>query len=143
MAKVSRNALVPYTAAQMYEIVNAVDQYPQFVPWCVSSTERNVTENEKKAMLKFARGALKTSFTTKNILSVNERIEMHLIEGPFKQLEGVWIFTNIDNAGSKVELDLDFEISNRIIRAALEAFFSQICDRMVTAFVQRAQEIYQ
>lgn len=142
MAKVSRNALVPYTAAQMYAIVNAVEQYPQFVPWCVSSTEKEVTINEKKAMLKFARGALKTSFTTKNILSQNERIEMQLVEGPFKQLEGVWLFTDIDQAGSKVELDLDFEISNRIIRVALEAFFSQICDRMVTAFVQRAQEVY-
>jgi ribosome-associated toxin RatA of RatAB toxin-antitoxin module len=133
---------VPYTAAQMYAIVNAVEQYPQFVPWCVSSSEIDVAINEKKAMLKFARGALKTSFTTKNILTQNERIEMQLIEGPFKQLEGVWLFTDIDEAGSKVELDLDFEISNRIIRAALEAFFSQICDRMVTAFVQRAKEVY-
>lgn len=142
MAKVSRNAIVPYTAAQMYAIVNAVEQYPQFVPWCVFSSEKEVAINEKKAMLKFARGALKTSFTTKNILSLNERIEMQLVEGPFKQLEGAWLFADIDQAGSKVELDLDFEISNRIIRAALEAFFSQICDRMVTAFVQRAQEVY-
>jgi len=142
VAKVTRNALVPYTAAQMYDIVNAIEQYPQFVPWCVASTEKKVAVNEKKATLKFARGALKTSFTTKNILSENERIEMQLVEGPFKQLEGVWLFTDIDNAGSKVALDLDFEISNRLIRVALEAFFSQICDRMVTAFVQRAQEVY-
>ena len=119
MAKVSRNALVPYTAAQMYEIVNAIEQYPQFVPWCVASTEKEITMIEKKATLKFARRALKTSFTTKNILSENERIEMQLVEGPFKRLEGVWLFADIDSAGSKVELDLEFEISNRIIRACL------------------------
>lgn len=142
MAKVSRNAIVPYTAAQMYAIVNAVEKYPQFVPWCVSSTEQQVSTNEKNAMLKFARGALKTSFTTKNILTPGERIEMCLLEGPFKQLEGVWLFSDIDQAGSKVELDLEFEISSRIVRVALEAFFSQICDRMVNAFVQRAEQVY-
>ena len=142
MSKVSRSALVPYTAAQMYEIVNTIEDYPNFVPWCVGSDVTEIAVNQKQATLKFARGALKTSFTTKNTLEQNVCIDMQLVEGPFKHLEGVWKFTDIDDAGSKVELELDFEISNRIIKTALEAFFSQVCDKMVSAFVQRAQQIY-
>lgn len=143
MSKVSRNALVPFTAAQMYEIVNAIEDYPQFVPWCVSSDVQEIADNKKQASLKFARGALKTSFTTKNTLVQNQSIDMQLVEGPFKHLEGVWKFTDIEDAGSKVELELDFEISSRIIKVALEAFFNQICNKMVSSFVQRAQQVYQ
>ena len=142
MPKVTRNAIVPYSAAQMYELVNAVEDYPAFVPWCSASTSDQISEEQKTATLFFTRGALKTSFTTKNTLTPNECVDMQLVDGPFRHLHGVWKFTNIDDAGCRVELELDFELSNRVLKLALEAFFNQISDRLVNAFVKRAEQVY-
>ncbi len=142
MSKVSRSALVPFTAQQMYELVNNTEQYPEFVPWCSNSVEKIFTDIEKQATLYFSRGAIKTSFTTKNDLTTNEKIVMNLVDGPFSELQGVWRFIDIGETGSKVELDVDFELSNRVVKLALESFFTQVCDRLVNAFVQRANQIY-
>ncbi len=142
MSNVSRNALVPYSAAQMYALVNDIESYPEFVPWCSKSTSKEISTIEKEATLYFSRGAIKTSFTTRNTLFTDSRIELGLIDGPFSQLQGVWQFTDIDEHGSRVQLDLDFELSSRMLKIALETFFSQICDRLVTSFVQRASDVY-
>ena len=143
MSKVSRNALVPFSAQQMYELVNNTEQYPEFVPWCSNSEEKIFSDNKKQATLYFSRGAIKTSFTTKNDLVLNEKIILHLVDGPFSELQGEWRFIDIGEAGSKVELDVEFELSNRMLKLALESFFTQVCDRLVNAFVQRANQIYQ
>ncbi|MFK7794343.1 MAG: type II toxin-antitoxin system RatA family toxin [Gammaproteobacteria bacterium] len=142
MSSVSRSALVPYSAAQMYALVNDIESYPEFVPWCSSSTSKEISSNEKEAALYFSRGAIKTSFTTRNTLSAEERIDLQLVDGPFSQLQGVWQFIDIDSEGSRVQLDVDFELSSRMLKIALESFFSQICDRLVTSFVQRANDVY-
>ena len=142
MSNVSRNAIVPYSAAQMYALVNDIDEYPQFVPWCSRSSSEELSVSEKKATLYFSRGAIKTSFTTKNTLSPDQRIELQLVDGPFSQLHGTWQFSDIDDNGSRVQLDLEFELSSRMLKLALESFFSQICDRLVTSFVQRANDVY-
>lgn len=126
----------------MYELVNAIEDYPEFVPWCSSSTSEQESAEQKTATLKFTRGALNTSFTTKNLLTPNERVDMQLVDGPFRHLHGVWKFTNINDSGCRVELELDFELSNRVLKLALEAFFNQITDRLVNAFVQRAEQVY-
>ncbi len=142
MSNVSRSALVPYLAAQMYALVNDIESYPKFVPWCSKSSSKEISISEKEATLFFSRGAIKTSFTTRNILSPDQRIGLQLVDGPFSQLQGVWQFVDIDNEGSRVQLDLDFELSSRMLKIALESFFSQICDRLVTSFVQHANNIY-
>ena len=142
MSNVSRNALVPYSAAQMYALVNDIESYPEFVPWCSKSTFKEISVIEKEAALFFSRGAIKTSFTTRNTLFPDKRIELQLIDGPFSQLQGVWQFVDIDEQGSRVQLDVDFELSSRMLKIALESFFSQICDRLVTSFVQRANQVY-
>ncbi len=142
MLNVSRNALVPYSAAQMYALVNDIESYPEFVPWCSKSTSREISVSEKEAALFFSRGVIKTSFTTCNTLSPGRRIELQLVDGPFSQLQGVWQFIDIDEQGSRVQLDLNFELSSRMLKMALESFFNQICDRLVTSFVKRANEVY-
>ncbi|MEM8843721.1 MAG: type II toxin-antitoxin system RatA family toxin [Pseudomonadota bacterium] len=142
MGSVSRSALVPYSAKQMFKLVNDIDCYPEFVPWCVKSTSELLSEKQKQATLHFARGAIKTSFTTQNELEDGERIDMQLIDGPFKHLHGDWKFIEIEGHGSRVQLDLEFELSNRMLKLALEAFFNQICDRLVNSFVERADQIY-
>ncbi len=142
MPFVTRSAIVPYSAAKMYELVNEVESYPEFIPWCCASSDEQKSELDKRATLVFARGVLKTSFTTKNTLTPNKRIEMQLVDGPFRHLRGVWEFSNIGNSGSRVKLELDYELSNRVFKMALEAFFNQIANRLVTAFVRRAEEVY-
>ena len=142
MSSVSRSAIVPYSVAQMYALVNDIESYPKFVPWCSKSTSKIISENEKEAALYFSRGAIKTSFTTMNTLSPDESIELCLVDGPFSQLHGNWKFINIDGDGSRVQLDLEFELSSRMLKIALESFFSQICDRLVTSFVRRANDVY-
>lgn len=142
MSSVSRSAIVPYSAAQMYALVNDIESYPEFVPWCSKSTSKSISENQKEAALYFSRGAVKTSFTTRNTLLINESIDLDLVDGPFSQLHGSWKFIDIDGDGSRVQLDLDFELSSRMLKIALESFFNQICDRLVTSFVQRANDIY-
>jgi len=142
MPSMSRSALVPYTAEQMYRVVNDTQDYPSFVPWCNQSEFKILSDCEKQATLHFARGAIKTSFTTRNTLSEGESIAMELVDGPFKQLHGVWRFTEIEDLGSRVELSLEFELSNPVLKLALESFFNQICDRLVSSFVGRAEQIY-
>lgn len=142
MSVVRRSAIVPYSAAQMYSLVNNIEDYPQFVPWCSNSSSQQLSATQKQATLYFARGAIKTSFTTKNSLIPDNAIKLELIDGPFKQLQGDWQFVDIHDNGSRVELDVEFELSNRILKIALESFFSQVCDRLVNSFVQRANDVY-
>ncbi len=142
MSNISRNALVPYSAAQMYALVNDIESYPEFVPWCSKSSSKEISVSEKEAALYFARGAIKTSFTTRNTLVPDRSIDLKLVDGPFSQLHGTWQFMDIGDEGSRVQLDLDFELSSRILKIALESFFNQICDRLVTSFVQRANDVY-
>ena len=142
MSVVSRSAIVPFSAAQMYALVNDIESYPEFVPWCSSSTSQILSATQKQASLYFSRGAIKTSFTTKNTLTPDQAIQLELVDGPFSHLHGDWTFTDIDDNGSRVQLDLEFEISSRMLKIALESFFSQICDRLVNSFVQRANEVY-
>lgn len=142
MSVVSRSALVPYTATQMYALVNDIESYPEFVPWCSRSTSEMLSSSQKRASLFFSRGAIKTSFTTKNTLNPDQEIKLELVDGPFSHLQGDWTFTDIDDSGSRVQLDLEFEISSRMLKLALESFFNQICDRLVNSFVQRANDVY-
>ena len=142
MPTISRSALVPHSAAQMYAIVNDVEHYPEFVPWCSGSEFKMLADNQKQATLHFSRGTIKTAFTTRNTLTEGEIIAMQLLDGPFKQLHGAWTFTDIDDIGSRVELVLQFELSNPMLKIALEAFFNQLCDRMVSSFVERARQLY-
>ena len=143
MATISRSALVMFSPAQMYDLVNDIAAYPQFLPWCVASKVLDVSEREISAMLDVRKGMLKYQFSTQNTLTPNAAIDMHLIDGPFKHLEGHWKFDMIgDNQGCRVSLEMDFEFSNRLLSTSLGPIFSQITGSMVDAFCQRAQAIY-
>ncbi len=139
----SRSALVIYSPAQMYALVNDIAAYPQFLPWCKGSEILKSTEAEISAALEVKKGILHHQFSTRNTLTPDAAIDMHLIDGPFKQLEGHWQFGMIgDNQGCRVSLDMDFEFSNQLLSSTLSPVFSQITGSMVDAFCQRAQVIY-
>ena len=142
MASINRSALMPYSNGQMYDIVNAVDKYPEFLPWCASSQILKQTETTMEASILMKKGKLNHSFSTRNTLTVDEVIHMQLINGPFKSLSGDWLFTPLSDQASKIELHLNFEFSNRLIGMLIGPVFTQIADSLVDAFCQRAHQIY-
>ena len=142
MQIVERSALVTYTAAQMFALVNDVARYPEFLPWCVGARVEEVSAVERVAALKVARGVLKTEFTTRNTLEQDARIHMQLMHGPFRDLTGEWRFEPIGTRGSRVYFRMEFEFKNRLSATAFNAVFESLCGTIVDAFVQRAQTIY-
>lgn len=142
MTTISKNALVPYSTSEMYELVNDVEAYSQFLPWCRSSSLLSQTEDEIRATIEIAHGSLRKSFTTCNRLQRNKMIEMRLEKGPFKHLEGFWRFDTLGEQACKVSLDLDFEFSNKLIGMAMGPIFSQIANTLVDSFSKRAVEVY-
>ena len=140
---ISRNALVPYSVEEMYALVDDIESYAEFLPWCKSTEVISRDENEVKASIEIARGALNKSFTTLNRLQANKMIEMRLVKGPFKRLEGFWRFDALkDNSASKISLDLDFEFESKLVAFAAGPVFNQIANSMVDAFCKRAVEVY-
>lgn len=142
MAHISRSALVPYSTTQMFTLVDAIRDYPQFLPWCRSSAELDRDDDEVKASIEIAKGAMNKSFTTQNRMQKNKVIEMSLVDGPFKHLHGFWRFDEIQAGSCKVSLDLDFEFSNKLIGLAIGPIFNQVANTLVDSFVARAKQVY-
>jgi len=142
MTEINRSALVPYSAEQMFVLVDDIDSYPKFLPWCKSTTIYNRDEGQVEASIEMAKAGINKSFTTRNTLHGSELIEMQLVDGPFKELQGYWRFETLDEKACKVSLDIQFEFSNKILSMSVGPVFSQICNTLVNAFVGRAREIY-
>lgn len=143
MTIITRNSLVLYTPEQMYDLVNDIEAYPEFLPWCRGSKIISRTEDEICASLDLAKGGIHHQFSTRNRIVSGKSIDIELIDGPFKHLEGHWQFKSIgDNQGCRVQLDMDFEFSNRLISLALGPVFTQISGSLVDAFCKRAHAIY-
>jgi len=139
---VKKSALVMHSAAAMFELVNDVEAYPAFLPWCRSTRLISRDEQQLCGELEVARAGISQTFSTCNRLYPVNRIEITLREGPFKRLQGSWNFTPLREDACKVELELDFEFSGRLINAAFGAVFSQIANTLVDAFCKRANEVF-
>jgi len=142
VASISRNALVPYSAAQMYQLVDDIEHYDQFLPWCGGTTVISRDEDEVRARISISKAGFNKSFATCNRLQRNKMIEMRLLEGPFKHLEGYWRFDVLADDACKVTLDLQFEFSSKIIGATFGPIFGQIASGMMDAFMKRAKQVY-
>lgn len=141
MPTVHREARVPYAPAQMFDLVNDIESYPRFVPWCRAAWLVERSDSELKARLTLAKGKIEKSFTTRNRLRPHDRIDVSLVEGPFRHLDGHWQFAPTDG-GTRIILDLEFELKNRLWKAALGPVFAQVANTLVDAFVRRAAEVY-
>lgn len=141
MPVIKREATVPHSAAQMFDLVNRIEDYPQFVPYCKSIDILSRTDEEVRASLNFAQGALHKSFSTCNRLQENKMIEIRLLDGPFHNLEGFWRFESLDS-GCRVTLDLEFEFSNKLIGMMFGPVFNTITNTLVDVFCQRAKQVY-
>lgn len=143
MTRISRSSLVLHTSDQMFDLVNDIEAYPAFLPWCKSSQIISKSDRVVTASVTMSKAGLTHSFSTENTNLYGESIKIKLVDGPFNHLEGLWQFKPIgNNDGTRVQLDMDFEISNGILAVALGPVFTQISGSLVDAFCKRAQEIY-
>ena len=142
MREVRRSALVAHSSQRMFALINDIESYPQFLPWCTSALVHSRTEQEIIATVGVRRGVLNSQFTTRNELTANRRICMRLVSGPFKTLEGDWTFTPVDvpgQPGCRIDLVLRFAFANRLTAMVFEPLFEETAVSMVDAFVARAR----
>jgi ribosome-associated toxin RatA of RatAB toxin-antitoxin module len=142
MPQINRSALVPFSVEQMYQLVSDVRSYPEFLPGCTGSRVLDATENEMTAAVDVAKAGISKTFTTRNILTDNQSINMQLVDGPFSKLMGGWHFTPLSANACKVELHLDFEFTNKLVELLFGKVFKELAENMVQAFTQRAKEVY-
>lgn len=154
MIRVQESIEVPYSCLQMFQLVDAVESYPDFLPLCQTATVYARDAQSLKARMQVGKGGLHYSLTTLNHRFPVERIEIQLLEGPFSYLKGVWQFEplpemgtpapdqNTQSTGSRVQLLLEFELSNPLLRRILMPVLDQGVQRVIQAFCQRAAVLY-
>lgn len=139
---IQRSALLPYPAQALFDLVNDVASYPQFLPWCSASEVLEVSETHMRASLAVAKAGLSQRFVTVNTLVPGQLIELRLAEGPFTQLSGHWEFKALGDKACKISLDLTFDYAGPLVRATLGPLFNQATNTLVDAFCQRAKQLY-
>ncbi len=142
MRKVSRSALVPYSALQMFALVKDVEAYPAFLPWCNDAEVHVRGEDFIEASLELHRGRISKRFRTRNVFREGEYLGIELVGGPFRHLSGGWRFLQLGDAGSRVELELEFAFENRATDVIFGRFFEHTCNTLVDAFTRRAAVVY-
>lgn len=133
---------MPYSADEMYALVNDIEAYPDFLTWCKTAQVANKTNTHLQATVAVEVGKIKQSFSTDNTMQPGRRITMQLVEGPFKFLSGCWQFDPQGKQSCNIRLDIEFEFKNKLLKIALSHTFNRIMDTMVDAFTKRAHEIY-
>ncbi len=142
MAVVQKCVFVPYSAAQMFALVEQVEDYPQFLPWCDAVKLLSRSEDALTATLSINYHGIKQSLTTENKNQAPHKMEMHLVSGPFKHLYGVWTFTELRTDACKIEFELRYEFSSKLLENLIGPVFGKIGDSFVDAFCLRADQVY-
>jgi ribosome-associated toxin RatA of RatAB toxin-antitoxin module len=142
MQVVRKSVLVPYAASQMYELVNRVDLYPQFLPWCGGTKVLDESEKHKVARIDIDYHGVRAHFTTENAMQPPESIVITLKDGPFRHLHGEWRFRALGEHGCKVEFDLAYEFATSLLDRVIGPVFSHIANTFIDAFVKRADRVY-
>ena len=142
MTRIEKSALVKFSAQQMFDLVNDIERYPQFLPWCSGSRIIKRTDNIIEAELSISKGGFQKNFSTRNTLEYGSKMTVELLDGPFSHLTGEWNFSPLRDDASKITLDLEFELSGKLASLAFGAVFNQICNTMVSSFTQRAKDVY-
>ncbi|MFG1495141.1 type II toxin-antitoxin system RatA family toxin [Saccharospirillum sp. HFRX-1] len=142
MTEIHRTALVPHSAETLYNLINDVEAYPQFLDGIVDAQEIESSETHMVGRLVVRKAGIERTLVTRNQLERPHRIELQLVEGPLKSLTGLWTITPLGDEGCRVALDMSFETDGRLMAMAFGPILRQLGDRMVDAFVQRADELY-
>lgn len=142
MTTVQRSALLAYSAQQMYDLINDIEAYPQYLPGCESAQLLRRVGDEVEARLVLAKAGMRLSFTTRNVLHPPQAIEMRLLDGPFTDLRGKWTIQALREDACKVSLDLSFHLQRGALGAAAKLLFNPMADSLVDAMVKRAGVMY-
>ena len=142
MAMVEKSVLITHSAQEMFDLVDAVEDYPAFLPWC-SETRVDYRDDRKTiATLHISYLSVKSHFTTENDKIIPTTMSLHLVDGPFRRLEGAWNFKPLSENACKIEFQLSYEFSSKMFEKVIGPVFSQIANTFVEAFVRRADDIY-
>jgi ribosome-associated toxin RatA of RatAB toxin-antitoxin module len=142
MKRVTRSAIVEHGAQQIYALVEDIESYPSFLPWCLAARVHERTAASTRATLTVGMPGLRQSFTTRNDNRPAQSIDMHLVEGPFKTFAAAWRFHPLSPAACRIEFTLRYEFSSRALARLLEPLFDSIAGSMVDAFTRRADALY-
>ncbi len=142
MIEVTRSVLVSFTPEQMYDLVDAVEDYPSFLPWCGGAAVAHRDEHVTRATIIIQYRGIRQQFTTENMKTRPAEMLIRLVDGPFSRLDGGWRFGGLAGRGCKVELSLRYEFSSRVLEKLIGPVFSHIADTMVDAFARRAERVY-
>jgi len=142
MPHINKSALVPFSASQMYELVADIDAYQDFLPWCGDSEVLSRENNVVVGTVTITKGGVNKSFTTENHQHKNKQIEVKLVDGPFKKLEGFWRFDALKDDACKVSLELEYEFSSKLLGMVVGPVFNQVANTMVDSFVKQAKVAY-
>jgi ribosome-associated toxin RatA of RatAB toxin-antitoxin module len=142
MKRVTRSAIVEHSADEMYRLVEDIEAYPSFLPWCVAARVHERAAASTRATLTVGMPGLRQSFTTRNDNRPGQSIDLHLVEGPFKTFAATWRFHPLSPAACRIEFTLRYEFASRMLARLLEPLFDSIASTMVDAFTRRADEIH-
>ena len=142
MALVEKTVLVAYSAEQMFNLVDGVEAYPQFMPWCGGSSVNKLNEATVHATVQINYHHIKQSFTTENVRTPPHQIDIALLDGPFKHLDGCWRFIPLSPSACKIEFRLHYEFSNKLLEKMVGPVFHYIANSFVDAFIHRAEKVY-
>lgn len=142
MAVVEKSVLIARSAQQMFDLVDNVEDYPRFLPWCSATRVGFRDEHKTVATLHISYLNVKSHFTTENDKEAPQRMRLKLVDGPFHRLEGLWLFRPLSDTACKVEFSLAYEFSSRLFEKVIGPVFGQIANTFVDAFVRRADDVY-
>jgi coenzyme Q-binding protein COQ10 len=139
---VKESEVVPFSPVQMFKLVADIDHYKDFLPWCSGSKVLDRKSGEVLAEIQLAYGPIKAAFMTHNENHPNSHIDLHLVHGPLKQLEGRWYFEQVSQGSTRVSLDLRFELSHMVLGVLLGEILSEIAGVLLLSFKERARALY-
>ncbi|MCL1825487.1 MAG: type II toxin-antitoxin system RatA family toxin [Betaproteobacteria bacterium] len=142
MADVQKKVLIEFTPAQMFALVDNCEDYPQFLPWCSAAQVITRSDEITAATLHVNYHGIKTHFSTENAKRYPHEMQIRLTDGPFTRLDGRWRFTPLGETACKVEFDLHYSFSNRLLEKVLGPVFNHIANTLVEAFVKRAGQVH-
>lgn len=142
MIRIQRSALLPYSADKLFDLVNDVPRYPDYLEGCVGAEILAQESNTLTARLHLKRGGIRQSFATRNLLIRPDRITLTLVEGPFEHWQGEWRFQSLASDACKVSLDLSFRVSHALTHKAVEKLMENVAGDLVNAVCLRAQQLY-
>lgn len=142
MPYITKSLLVPFSAQQMYSLINDIEAYPDYLPWCKAATIHTRAETQLEATLCIGKGLVKQTISTLNTMIPNSQIKMQYKAGPFNHCDGEWNFIALEDCKTQVEFAINYDFKNALAAMAMEPLFNPITTTLIDAFYKRAQELY-